>query len=455
MKIKTNIRPLASVMVLTLLMAFVIGTALGAYLLFVSQQNLSIARSMAWNNAMAVAESGIEEGLSQVNLCGFTNAANRTANGWTTNSTDTWYHKSRSFADGSYYSVNIQPNDPPIIISSGCFVAPANTRSFTFLGLLTGQVTGDSSTPRYTKRTVRITTNKPLSQGTAGFKAKGQITFSGAGSLDSYDSRLGPYTVASRRDHAKAITNAKAADSIKVDTARIYGSVQTGPGGTVRTALTGAVGDLAWNTGHTGIEPGQFTDDADMRFDDVPVPFTAGYSTLAFGSGSYSYNGTNYTAVLGDGDYQIGTLSIGSGKSLAVTGKARLYVTGTFVTALSGFVYVAPGASLELYCGGNFTVTGTGIVNGGGATDKLTVFGLKNSVNAVYGGTSTFVGSVNMPYAAFTFSSSAGAYGSFTASTISVSGTAAVHIDEALGASPSNGYVATSWNEVEPNAPLN
>ena len=60
-----------------------------------------------------------------------------------------------------------------------------------------------------------------------------------------------------------------------------------------------------------------------------------------------------------------------------------------------------------------------------------------------------------MPYAAFTFSSSAGAYGSFTASTISVSGTAAVHIDEALGASPSNGYVATSWNEVEPNAPLN
>ena len=44
MKIKTNIRPLASVMVLTFLMAFVIGTALGAYLLFVSQQNLDVKK---------------------------------------------------------------------------------------------------------------------------------------------------------------------------------------------------------------------------------------------------------------------------------------------------------------------------------------------------------------------------------------------------------------------------
>jgi hypothetical protein len=120
----------------------------------------------------------------------------------------------------------------------------------------------------------------------------------------------------------------------------------------------------------------------------------------------------------------------------------------------TGFVYIAPGASLELYVAGPLSVSGTGIINGDGGTDKLTIFGLNTSLTAAYSGSSTFVGSMNMPYAALSLSGTAGLYGSFTANSITVNGSSAVHIDEALGATPGNGYVVLNWNELAPNASL-
>src|SRR5205823_1568297 len=255
MNIKTNRRPLASVLMLTLLMAVVVSTALASYLAFVSNQNMSIARSMSWNAAMAIAESGVEEALTQVNLCGYTNYVNENANLWELG-TDLWYHKTRSFSDGSYYSVSIHPVDPPVIVSTGFVVAPMSTPTFTAFGLLSGQVMDGSSPTRYVNRTVRIVTTRPLSQGTAGFKAKSLIRFSLNGSLDSYNSALGPYN---RLDNAKACTNSKVTGAIQVGVAHIYGSVQTGSGGTVTSSGTGAVGTSEWNDGNSGIQNGKFT----------------------------------------------------------------------------------------------------------------------------------------------------------------------------------------------------
>jgi hypothetical protein len=159
-------------------------------------------------------------------------------------------------------------------------------------------------------------------------------------------------------------------------------------------------------------------------------------------------NGTNYTYVLNGGvNYYFNSVNIGGGKSMVVNGNAVLYVSGNFTTSGSGFVYIAPGASLKLYIGGTGTVSGTGIVNGNQTAASCSIYGLNTCGTIIYSGSSTFYGTVNAPHAAFTFSGSAGACGSFVANTVTVSGGAAVHYDESLAGS-GRGYVVQSWNEI-------
>jgi hypothetical protein len=196
----------------------------------------------------------------------------------------------------------------------------------------------------------------------------------------------------------------------------------------------GAVGDLAWNSGNSGIQSGHQTGDANIQFDDVVEPFVRGSgSTPAAGSVS----GTNYTYVV-DGaantKWNLGIVNISSGKSLVVTGgDVTLYVNGNFKTSGSGFVYVAPGASLKLYTTGTFAVSGTGVMNGTGFAGNLSIYGLGTSTsNWAYSGSSALIGTVYSPYNNFTFSGSEGAFGSFTANNITISGGSAVHYDEAL-----------------------
>jgi hypothetical protein len=65
-----------------------------------------------------------------------------------------------------------------------------------------------------------------------------------------------------------------------------------------------------------------------------------------------------------------------------------------------------------------------------------------------FGGGSAFYGSVYAPEADFKFSGTSDAYGSFTANTITVAGTANIHYDEALSAA--GPILIASWNEVNP-----
>ena len=177
------------------------------------------------------------------------------------------------------------------------------------------------------------------------------------------------------------MSNSSIPDAIHVDSAHIYGSAVTGPDGTVTTS-SGSVGDAGWNSVQTGVQSGHSADDANVDFPDVLVPFTDGYST----PGSGSYGGTNFNWVVGEGNYTMNSINVSGGKSLVVTGKAVLYVPGDFLTSSTGFIYVAPGASLQLYVGGKFVVSGSGIVNGTDRADKLAVWGLNSCKTVSYSG---------------------------------------------------------------------
>jgi len=437
MKLEVVPKTRGSALVLTLITVVVTGIGLASYLTLVSSHNTSVMRAQAWNQGISMLESGIEEALTQIHYNGITNFA---VNGWV--STNGLFMKNRTIGDG-YYQVGIQAVEPPVIYAKGYVPAPLS--GSLNLGMILGEVLpflqDDRSNEQYVSRRVKVTTERVGGSG-GGLIAKNRIIFSGGGSLDSYDSSAGPYNPLNRKANAIAITNSKVADAIHVDTAHVYGAVTVGPGGTV-TCNSGAVGDLAWNATTSGVQPMHAGNDANLDFSDVVVPFTSGYFT----PGAGTVNGTNYTYVVGAGNNQLGTINIGGGKSMIVTGDATLYINGDFTTSGSGFVYINPGASLQLYIKGKGTVSGTGVVNGNQNPSKLSVYGLSTSTTKTWSGSSTFYGTVYAPYAAFTFSGSAGARGSFTANNVTISGGASVHYDESLGGQ-GNEYVVASWIEI-------
>src|SRR5260370_6561146 len=204
-----------------------------------------VAESQDWNDAMAIAEAGIEEGMAQVNVFagGYTTTNyldSMNANGWPrTNS-----------LIGGYYSANILPATPgPTIISTGYTTVP-------YFG-------------KQIVRTVQVTTSiKPLLANT--ITALSNVTFSGSGlTIDSYDSSDlvrfpgGFYNSTSRMAGGDV---ASLFGVVGVQNATIYGHLEMGPNGTY-TINNGKVGDLTW-TG-PGIEPGWLLTDFNMDVPDI------------------------------------------------------------------------------------------------------------------------------------------------------------------------------------------
>jgi hypothetical protein len=462
MRIKTDhTKNQGSVLLVTLCTAWVLGIALVSYLTLVANQNRRTYHSQSWNSCIPVLEAGIEEALTQLNYDHGEGLNNAEAHNWT--ALNGVYYKSRvvDTNNGSYFEVTIDPNAAatPVITSQGYVPAPGNTGKPMGSGGAFGMIlatVGGQSTPVMISRKVKVDTRLDKSGGgKGGINSKGKITFSGGGSLDSFDSSdpqystNGQYDPTKRKANGIALSNSSMVDAIHVDTAHIYGSATTGPDGTI-TVNSGAVGDAAWNSGHSGMQTGHQTSDANVQFDDVTAPFAWGSAPTP---SKGSVGGTNYTYVVNgtaNSSWNMGSVNVGGGKSMIITGgDVTLYVDGDFKTSGSGFVYVAPGASLNLYVAGTFDVSGTGVMNGTGYASKLHIYGLgTDNSNWAYSGSSTFIGTVYSPYDQFTFSGSAGAMGSFSANTVTISGGAAVHYDESLGGGVDPEYIVSSWNEI-------
>jgi hypothetical protein len=425
MKTQINTRPDGSVLVLSLLTVVVIGITLGSYLILVLNNSRSTARSQAWNACVPVMEAGVEEAMSQIH---YTGVANLSSNNWNLG-TDGYYYKTRNVGtDGSYCKVAIQPVDPPVIFSAAYVPAPLSKTNFVV-------------------RQVRVGTRKGGGGG-GGLNAKGTITLSGGALFDSYNSAAGAYNPAVHGTNAIAISNTNIVGSINMSGGAIYGLAVTGPGGTVKTSGSAAVGDVNWiSTGNIGVQPGHWANDANLQFNDVPAPSTGGWFTsfTVFGT-------TNIAGVSGaTRAYVVPTISSsGSTKPLLIYGDVTIFCTqtGNNVVSVSGsgFIKLMPGAKLTLYSAGNITISGGGIVNGDTIPSSCSIYGLPTCTAITYSGSSAFQGTVYAPSAAFTFSGGAGAFGAFTAKTILISGSGGVHFDESLGTG--NDYVIASWNEL-------
>ena len=418
------------ILLTALVMAATVAIGVASFAILVTSQNKSITRSLVWNQSIPIAESGVEEALTQL----FYKSTNTPpGNGWTvTNGT---FFKQRSIGN-NYYTVSITPSNKPVITAVGYTLQPL-------------------SRTNYLARTIQVKTAKaPAPRG--GVVARGAVSVAGGSWIDSFDSAdpnystNGQYIASKRKDNGQVISNSGILGAISLggggNAGGIYGYVVTGPLGTVVTSGNESVGDLAYVSGGSlGVEAGHSANNANVDFPAVTPPSSAG----AYTPGPGSYGGTNYACLMQNATYYTSSpISLANSDTVCIVGDVTLYINNSLSATAQSSVYLAPGATLKLYISGSFSIAGKGIVNTSQDASRLTVYGANTNVQTwSYTGQSAFYGTVYAPNVNFTFAGGAGAVGSFTGNTVSISGNASIHYDENL-AKATKGYIVTSWNEL-------
>jgi hypothetical protein len=432
-----------SVFLVILVITGLIGVTLASYLHMVSNQNLSIMRSLAWNEAVAVSEAGIEEAMAHLNK----NRTNRAKDGWTLVGTNVV--KEKVIGTQKYKTYIDALAEYPRIVSEGWVRHPQTAQYMP------------------SPRTVRVSTTNDMIFA-KGMVAKGNIDLAGNGiASDSFDSKNPAYNSGGKYDSAKKkaggdiATNSSVVDSLDVWNAEIYGKVSTGPGGNVKIQ-NGSVGSLGWvDSGKTGVEPGWSTDDMNVYFPDVDVP--GPYSSYPSIPGVWVPGGAMIDGTFKTFDYSVpaGNYTLTGGldlnnKSLVIKGPTIIYIkSGDFKTSgNNGGITIAPGGSLQLYMGGEkTTIAGSGILNKSGNALNFGYWGLPSNKEVTLQGNGEFIGTIYAPQAALTFggggSSGEDFMGAAVGASVKMGGHYKFHYDENLGKfGYVRGYTVVSWNEV-------
>jgi hypothetical protein len=401
---------------------------LASYVKLVGNVNRSMIRSLHWNEALMVAEAGIEEAMMNLNLWG--KGKMKDTGGWYQSGNYAyvarWFNPDPSRPYQHYYYVFAQTNMLGPTIDAWGYTRLPDAYS--------------SGSPWVVRR-IQVTTkaNSPYPKG---MLAQSFIDMNGNNiTTDSYDSNDPNHSTNGRYDSAKAKmngdvgTNLTLTNSVSVGNANIKGSVATGPGGTI-------------SVGPNGYITGTVTHDMNVDFPDVVAPFTSAPG-LQPGAGGYTYT-------LPPGDTMVGSLSMSGSQNILVTGpgKSRLYITGDLSITGNAFIKLATNATLEIYMGGNSAkIAGNGIANPTGKATAVAYYGLPSNRQLDLSGNAEYTGTVYAPSADFTASGGGNntydLAGAIVVKSIKLNGHFHLHYDEALGLMQGDGhYTITSWREL-------
>lgn len=103
---------------------------------------------------------------------------------------------------------------------------------------------------------------------------KHNITFLTDGSF--VDSDIDPSNPEAPGDDGDVISTDGTPGVISIGNGNIYGTVVTGPGGTVSVGPDGGIGTHAWLSTNSGVEPGYVSDTGNFGFPTVTLPYTNG-----------------------------------------------------------------------------------------------------------------------------------------------------------------------------------
>jgi hypothetical protein len=404
-----------SVLLTTLWTMLIVGAALYAYLQITSNQNHLVHRTQVWNSCIPVAEAGIEEALTHLTH----NPTNLVSNGWSSTSSNCVV-RTNKLADG-WFSVTVSTtNAPAVIISTG-------------LQRLGG-------TAKYISRTVRVTAEVACPFN--GLIVRQELDMAGGKArIDSFDSRdplkstLSKYDPLKAGDKANVACMSGSAGDLDVGSGELWGRAVLGPGGSVRTSGSGAVGSRLWHlAGGRGVQAGWSRTDNNLSLPHVVPPFTA-----AIPPASGTVGGVLYDYVFDGGNFAVSRLD----KKAIVTAPSVIYVQDRISSQL---LVIQSAATVEIYCAGS-DASFSSVVNHPGVASALMYYGLPaNTSLSVPDG---WIGMVYAPSVNFAFGGNDSYSGSLAVNSVRMHGNVQFHYDEALGSSTGAAQVrVTSWTEL-------
>jgi len=434
-RLRRHSRQFGSVLMITLVLAILLGTTLASYLYWVRTQNLLVMESQAWNSALAIAEAGIEEGMAQINV----NVGALDPLSFSSSITANWggsgpWTKSSSLG----YSVIVSNDSPPTIYATGTNMVPSLGQPIS--------------------RTVKVKTATNGLFGVA-IAAIQNITMNGNNVyVDAYDSADTFHFPGGMYNSTNAIAKGDVATTsgfLNVANADIHGRVIMAPGASYSVNTpNGLVGDMTW-TGPGVQSP--YTDwvitDFNKEFPDVLPPYNSGLNPSSTGSGTNDF-------ILGTGNYYYSgppKFSVSNNKTLLVTGAAILYVSGTsFDASANSEIKILPGASLKIYIGdttGSGVAANFGQVNNTGNAYNFQVYGLPTCTSFTLGGNGQYVGTVYAPEAALAYNgggvNSLDFQGACVIQSANINGKFNIHYDVNLSRTgPPSSYTLSSWQEL-------
>lgn len=433
-------RESGSALIVCLMIGGIVGIMVGSMLSLVSYQSKETFRSQAWNEALVLAEAGMEEGLSLVNR--YANSGSPLAGWRTIAATDGWsepvagtYTLTRSVGSSRYrVIISFSGADPAILSTGYAYFAPEK---------------------RYLSRSISVSTSSG-SLFLGALLAKGRVDINGSAVIDSYDPRDPARSTNGAWDPHKRGQNgnvgsiaSKISGVIKLNgAANVYGMLGTGPDSTASISGSSSAGSLAWvDGGSKGLQAGWLRNDLNSEIPDAPALPPGAYE--AFPSGS--------TIVLNASGK---TNFYRSNNNISLNSKATVIVTnGTvIIDARAGVklnaqasIQISPNSRLILFLGTeNTQLNGTGMVNASGSATNCIIYGTPQCKQLEINGSAQFVGYVYAPYADITLNGNSDSSGAFVGASFQINGNMGLHYDESLSGPQSAGtlYRVASWQEV-------
>jgi hypothetical protein len=438
-----------STLAITLILCGILTFVLGYYFSMIESQHRMVARSQSWNEAMTVAEGGVEEALALINSGVQTPPSLAAIFPWKSASSGVYTNDATrpgSKFGTSYYEVSINNwvagGTNLVIVSRGNVLGPIGSPNLA--------------------RIVRVGLQARLT-----FPVKGPMiveqSYNANGynvGTDSFNSTNGPYSPSTAGTNGDIVSLTTNANAVVIGNGKIQGSVRTPTGGvqgvTATVGSNGSVGDAACVAGSTGFESGHFRPDFNLPdFPDATLPNV----TFLPPMGGTAPNGLKYDYLLPGGNYTISSLS---GAIYVSATNTILYVTGSINisgNAKNGWgapgIEIAPGASLTLYMGGATTsISGNGIMNDANVASAFQYYGLPSNTSIALTGNGAFFGTIYAPEADFTLKGSGKQNtddftGASITKTTTMTGNFNFHYDEALGQLTTlGGYDPVSWAEL-------
>ena len=411
-------------MLAALCFAAVLTLALGSYLTLCYRTLEMSTRSLQGTHALELAETGLEDALWALN--------NDDWSAWSINGTTA----TRSITGFAYESGAAGSVELAVTSYDGT----AGTRVVT--------VTGTTTRPdgQTVSRTLTSTSAKAPLFVNAIAATSGRVRFRAAGTVDSYDSRLGTYGSQTPTYSAvvASVSTSTSSATVQLTNAQIKGYVatlSTGPSYSSSARLMGPTTPVA-----TKIDANQIsTSPYQPIFGELSPAGTS--MLLPTGTATIGTAGAATSEL-----YHTSGISLNGGQVLTIDGPVVITVTGDLTISNSARIRITTNGSLEVHLVGDLAINGNGIQNDTLLPRKLAIIGTEDENDTLGMATNQpFFGVIYTPLASITIGNSQAIYGSIVAKAVTFNASPAFHYDVSLRETEFSGidtpYAISGWRE--------